>query len=311
MSRSRSSAARTMPRPSEGRRRFSLAGDAGQAADGVASSARCSPSSSPGRSGRSIRIATKVRATAQGYHADQMWLSGSARGPCRARGRLPGLPRHAVRRGARPELQACHTDIHDHADLRRLAAGAAPTSAASGGCSRLSAPSSARIRAAASIAIPSMRGRSEMPPTPQRFCADCHTDLRGSLPDTRLGRRRRFRRRASRVPARGSGRLDRRATAYAAGGAERPRRVERSNLKFPHALHLAPRGGVAQMGRRLASRYGFGDSLQCRDCHVPDDRRRALPAASTWRAIAACATASRSTRSAARSRTLRHGAPRR
>ncbi len=44
---------------------------------------------------------------------------------------------------------------------------------------------------------------------------------------------------------------------------------EESNLKFPHALHLDPRGGAAQMGRRLAADHGFGESLQCADCHVP------------------------------------------
>jgi hypothetical protein len=44
---------------------------------------------------------------------------------------------------------------------------------------------------------------------------------------------------------------------------------ENSNLRFPHALHLDPRGGVAQMGRRLAGQHGFGQSLVCADCHVP------------------------------------------
>ena len=42
-----------------------------------------------------------------------------------------------------------------------------------------------------------------------------------------------------------------------------------SNLKFPHALHLDPRGGAAQMGRRLSARHGFGQQLVCADCHVP------------------------------------------
>ena len=47
----------------------------------------------------------------------------------------------------------------------------------------------------------------------------------------------------------------------------RPR--EMSNLKFPHALHLDRNGGVAQMARRLGAAYGFGQQLECADCHVP------------------------------------------
>src|SRR3546814_4184476 len=50
---------------------------------------------------------------------------------------------------------------------------------------------------------------------------------------------------------------------------------ETSNLKFPHALHLSKTGGVAQMARRLAGDYGFGQALACKDCHdeTPDGVR--------------------------------------
>ena len=113
-----------------------------------------------------------------------------------------------------------------------------------------------------------MKGPQHMPPTPQQFCADCHTDLRARLPDTRLAGASDFE----------TGHPEFQPAVLIQWSGDRPqlRRValnrrprEMSNLKFPHALHLDPRGGAAQMGRRLRGRYGFGDSLQCADCHVP------------------------------------------
>jgi hypothetical protein len=47
------------------------------------------------------------------------------------------------------------------------------------------------------------------------------------------------------------------------------RPLESSNLKFPHALHLDRNGGAAQMARRLAPQFGFGQQMECSDCHVP------------------------------------------
>jgi len=48
--------------------------------------------------------------------------------------------------------------------------------------------------------------------------------------------------------------------------------TENNGLKFPHDIHLSKTGGVAQMGRRLSTTYGFGDSLVCKDCHTPDPK---------------------------------------
>jgi Cytochrome c7 and related cytochrome c len=45
---------------------------------------------------------------------------------------------------------------------------------------------------------------------------------------------------------------------------------EASNLKFPHDMHLSKTNGVAQMARRLAGDFGFGQSLACKDCHDSD-----------------------------------------
>ncbi|MEA3028968.1 MAG: hypothetical protein QOG13_293 [Sphingomonadales bacterium] len=205
---------------------------------------------------------------AQGYHADRLWLSGSlSRGHaslgdnCQACHVTPFV---SVRDEA---CTACHVNIHDHADARRLAAATPNLS----GFRRLQMRVGLWFGQEPGRCVEchtEHEGPQQIPPTPQRFCADCHTDLRARLPDTRLAGASDFegvhpefqpllligwdggQPRLERVPL-----------------SRNPR--EQSNLKFPHALHLDPRGGAAQMGRRLRGRYGFGDSLVCADCHVP------------------------------------------
>jgi hypothetical protein len=116
--------------------------------------------------------------TAQGYHADRMWLSGSlSRGHaalkdnCQACHVTPFVPVQDE------SCKACHSSIHDHADLARRSA-PIRSSAASAGCSKTWAPFSARVPAAASSATPSMkvprksrRRRSNSAPIAIRACA--------------------------------------------------------------------------------------------------------------------------------------------
>ncbi|HEV2817356.1 MAG TPA: cytochrome c3 family protein [Allosphingosinicella sp.] len=205
---------------------------------------------------------------AQAYHPDRMWLSGtlsqghaSLGDNCQACHVEPFVP---VRDAA---CTACHTGIHDHADAARMQR-ANPNL---GGLRRLTMTIGrwfGRDPGRCVDCHTEHEGPQRIPPTPQRFCADCHGDLRARLPDTRLAGAADF---SSAHPefqplvlVRWDGerpRLER------IGLDRRPR--EMSNLKFPHALHLDPRGGAAQMGRRLGPRYGFGDSLACADCHVP------------------------------------------
>ena len=65
-------------------------------------------------------------------------------------------------------------------------------------------------------------------------------------------------------------RLERRAAAGPARRARRRGRARTSNLKFPHALHLDPRGGAAQMGAAARARAtASATASQCADCHVP------------------------------------------
>jgi len=205
---------------------------------------------------------------AQGYHPDRMWNAGplsrahaSLEHNCQACHTQPFVP---VRD---QDCKACHTAIHDHADPRRLAEATPNLS----GFRRLRMEIGAFFGQTPGRCVECHReheGAQEMAPTQQQFCADCHTDLHARLPDTRLASASDF--------ANGHPQFQPAVLVNWNGEQPQMQRVsldqhprEMSNLKFPHALHLDPRGGVAQMGRTLNARFGFGASLQCSNCHVP------------------------------------------
>jgi hypothetical protein len=202
------------------------------------------------------------------FHADQTWSPGALSRPHRAlEHNCTACHEQAFVSVRDSSCRACHTNVHDHADPARLAA------------ARPNLGAFARFRRAVAETFGQEAGRCvdchmehlgplEMAPTPQKFCADCHGDLRARLPDTRLGSATDFRGQhpefqpAVLVNWNGDQPQMRRISL-----ADRPR--EQSNLKFPHALHLQPTGGVAQMARTLRATYGFGNQLECSDCHVP------------------------------------------
>lgn len=174
--------------------------------------------------------------------------------------------------------QSCHTNVHDHAPMARMAK------------TRRVPDFGGRILAAVGDAFGTEgpgsctschtehEGAGPMPPTAQAFCSDCHSSLKARLPDTRLGDAGDF----------GTLHPQFRPLVATAPGAtpvmvrasldRRPR--DESGLKFPHKLHLDSRGGVAQMARTLKDKKGYGDALVCSDCHTPTaDRTRFLPVA--------------------------------
>ena len=204
----------------------------------------------------------------QAYHADRLWLSGSLsqghaalQNNCRACHVQPFV---AVRDES---CKSCHTTVHDHADLARLQR----ANPELGTFRRLQQNIGAMFGQDPGRCVDchtEHEGPQQMVPTPQQFCADCHTDLRSRLPDTPLQNASDF---EDAHPEFQPSVLirwdDQRPVTQRIPLNRNPR--EASNRKFPHALHLDPRGGVAQMGRRLGSRYGFGQQLECSDCHVP------------------------------------------
>lgn len=241
------------------------------------------------------------------FHADELWSSGSLsqahaglKDKCTA---CHVKPFEAVRDTA---CKSCHTAVHDHADPFRLAR-ARPD---------LSRWRRIELAFKEKFDIPPGRcvechteheGKQEMPVTAQRFCADCHGDLRTKLPDTHLPNAGDFGRAHPEFrPAMITGWSGERATVERMAPGQRP--YEMSGLKFPHALHLSRSNGVAQMARRLSGAYGFGSALDCKDCHdaAPDSAR--FQPVDMEEDCAMCHSLAFD-RSGGTVRTLRHGEP--
>lgn len=208
------------------------------------------------------------RSAAGRFHPDRMWLSGSLsqvhaglENNCAACHEQPFV---SVRDES---CQSCHTQVHDHADAARLAR--ARPGLDGWGRFRLAVQETFGLTPGRCVDCHTEHeGPQEMARTPQRFCADCHSGIGERLPGTRLGDASDF----------GRVHPEFQPSVLIRWDGETPvmqrvslgaRPQENSNLRFPHALHLDPRGGPAQMGRRLAPQYGFGASLVCADCHVP------------------------------------------
>jgi hypothetical protein len=205
---------------------------------------------------------------ALGFHADQMWTSGPLSEAHAALNRnceaCHVRPFESVRDSS---CKACHVTVHDHADPARLQRARGEL----GAFRRLRVQIGELFGRDAGRCVDchtEHQGPQRMVPTPQQFCADCHGDLRARLPDTRLGSATNFE----------NDHPEFQPAVLVQWNGDQPqiqrvalnrRPLEMSNLKFPHALHLLPRGGAAQMGRTLSSRYGFGQQLECADCHVP------------------------------------------
>lgn len=216
----------------------------------------------------------RQEAAAESFHADSMWTSGnlsqvhaSLGDNCAA---CHAEPFVAVQDTS---CTACHTQVHDHAEPFRMAR--AQPGLGTWGKVRLAFQETFNRPPGRCVDCHTEHeGPQEMAPTPERFCSDCHTGLAERLPDTRLGNARDFGREHPQfqpsVLVRWDG--DRPVMQRVSLDAN-PR--ENSNLKFPHAMHLSGTNGVAQMARRLSARHGFGESLECADCHVatPDGTR--------------------------------------
>jgi predicted CXXCH cytochrome family protein len=237
------------------------------------------------------------------FQADELWSSGhlsrvhaNLQHDCSA---CHVRPFESVRDAA---CAACHRDIHGHADPFRLAR-AQPD---------LTSWGAFQLRLKQALNLPPGRcidchtehqGPQEMAPTPQRFCAACHADLKGKLNDTRLGDASDFGRAHPEFqPALITGWNGEEPVVRRLSLAGRPQ--ERSGLKFPHALHLSPLGGPAQMARRL----GVGPRLDCADCHRPEPRGARFQPVDMERDCAMCHSLAFG-RTGGTVRTLRHGDP--
>lgn len=240
------------------------------------------------------------------FHADEMWSSGklslahaNLENNCQACHVKPG---QAVRNES---CVACHSTLHDHADPRRLAA-AVPAKGAG---------DKFQLAAAGLFGIPEGRcvdchteheGAQAMPVTEQRFCSDCHNDMDKRLTDTTVLNATDFEKdhpqfRPAVMTSPGNRPIVQRLSLDA-------RPIENSGLKFPHQLHLSTSNGVAKMAQTMKVENGFGDSLVCADCHVPDPSGARFVKVSMERNCQMCHSLAFD-RVGDTIRTLRHGDP--
>lgn len=154
---------------------------------------------------------------------------------------------------------ACHKDVHDHAPADRIGRARAAPSAWGRFLQTVAGAFNKPGPGACVDCHTEHEGAGPMPPTPQAFCTDCHTTLNQRLADTKLPNAGDF----------GTAHPQFRATYDGKRIVLDGNAVADDGLKFPHALHLNATGGVAQMARTLRGKYGFGDALECKDCHRP------------------------------------------
>jgi predicted CXXCH cytochrome family protein len=241
------------------------------------------------------------------FHADEIWSSGSLsqahaglKSNCTA---CHVKPFEAVRDTA---CKTCHISVHDHGDPFRLAR-ARPDL---GRWRRIELAFKERFDIPPGRCVEchtEHEGKQAMPVAAQRFCADCHGDLRKRLPDTKLPDAGDF----------GRSHPEFRPVLIAGWSGTQPllRRFsldsapsERSGLKFPHAMHLSGTNGVAQMARRLSGSHGFGSALECKDCHDPAPDGARFQPVDMEQDCAMCHDLAFD-RSGGTLRTLRHGEP--
>ena len=208
-----------------------------------------------------------------GFHADSFWSSGSL---------------SSAHAGLAMDCQSCHTeafvavrdescvtchkDVHDHADPTRMKLSKAPLDW-DGKISRQIADSFNRPGGRCVECHTEHEGAGPMEDTKQQFCSSCHTDLNKRLTNTKIANAGDFTKAHPQFKPLVITALGNPLTKERISLDQKP--VEAGGLKFPHNAHLSKTNGVARMAGRLGKSYGFGQALQCKDCHVntPDSVR--------------------------------------
>ena len=244
-----------------------------------------------------------------GFHADQMWSSGSLSVAHKSLGNNCQACHinkfEAVRDTA---CLACHKDdAHDHADPTRIA-GAKEGPGLGGRAKGLFQTAFNHPSGRCVDCHTEHEGAGKMPPTAQAFCTDCHASLSTRLTDTKLKNASDFGRdHPEFMPSITVGTSPRDNRLYKrVSFAARP--VEDNGLKFPHAAHLSKTNGIARMAQTMKAEQGWGDSLACKDCHTPSaDGTRFKPV--EMKSDCAMCHSLAFDRIGGTLRTLRHGEP--
>jgi hypothetical protein len=252
----------------------------------------------------------------QGYHADKAWLSG---------------PLSSAHASLKNDCQACHVDafvaVTDKAcvgchtgEHKAMSASHADASTAMLLAARHPPGVGEKVLAGFAKAFNKPQGRcvechtehegaGPMPPTPQKFCADCHDGMAARLKAAG------FKVDVADAGDFGTAHPEFRPLVRAAPGAKPARAmpgtgplVDYDGLKFPHDVHLAANGGVARMAASFRGQYDFGKKLECQNCHRPDADGVRIKPVVMERDCAMCHSLAFETVGGV-TRTLRHGEP--
>ncbi|WP_271438167.1 cytochrome c3 family protein [Pontixanthobacter luteolus] len=169
----------------------------------------------------------------------------------------------------------CHESIGDHAAIDRQLTGRGPMSAGDEIQWAVADMFGKEGPGSCTTCHTEHEGAGRMEPTAQKFCAECHDGMDTRLTDTKLENAADF----------GDAHPQFKAVFHPDLGSDKTKRMsladnprEQHGLKFPHELHMDPRGGVARMAGNIGAKQGYGDTLVCSDCHTPTaDRSSFLP----------------------------------
>lgn len=212
--------------------------------------------------------ANAVKDRGSGYHADTAWESG---------------PLSLAHQSLEKNCQACHVnkfesvqdtsclachkdDAHDHAPMKRLINARGEKDFGSS-IKQFVKNTVGKPQGQCVECHTEHEGAGKMTRTAQVFCTDCHATLQTQLPDTKLANASDF----------GTGHPQFMVNLTVDPGVM-PRQVRRvaldgplfedNGLKFPHDIHLSQNNSVARMMRTLGTEQGWGESLDCKDCHI-------------------------------------------
>jgi hypothetical protein len=157
---------------------------------------------------------------------------------------------------------SCHKELGGHAGAPRLLTGMPQLSVGDATLWKIAGMFGKEGRGSCTSCHTEHEGKVRQQAASEPFCGDCHRTLDARLTDTELGNAHDF----------GKTHPQFRPTFYAAYGAKESVRlsldkepIERSGLKFPHDVHMDPRGGAARMALNLRQ---YGEPLACKDCHT-------------------------------------------
>ena len=160
----------------------------------------------------------------------------------------------------------CHEEIGDHAPIPRQLAGRGPMSAGDRMLWAVAETFGKEGPGSCTTCHTEHEGAGRMEPTAQKFCAECHDGMDARLTDTVLANAADF----------GTAHPELKAVLFTELGSRETERLslgddprEANGLRFPHALHLDPNGGVARMADNIGAKGGYSEALVCADCHTP------------------------------------------